>query len=397
VGGETERLQARLSRTIAHRSALQEALAAVEAERNALRVEEGRLRGEYGRAHELLENMHRQIADLHGALNVSRAEKQRLEAALTAALSVKNDQLAPSPAVAEPATPEPEPEPKKPAQEPLPAAEREPPRKLRSLPAATVIEAKNLHKTYRVPAERMDTLKERAMHPFRSRRDTRLEALRDVSFEIRRGEFFGIAGANGSGKSTLLKLLADVYAPDSGTIRTAGRIAPFIELGVGLNPEFAAYDNVVISGVMMGLEPEEARARYPEIIEFAGLEDFTELKLKNYSSGMRVRLAFAVMVQVDADILLIDEVLAVGDAEFREKCLERTHRLRSEGKTVILVTHSMDALAKECDRALLLRQGEVVAEGDPREVARRYLGELSGGGPESEGDERDNVVKLVEG
>lgn len=258
-----------------------------------------------------------------------------------------------------------------------------------------MIEVRDLCKTYRLPTERVETLKERVVHPFRSSRGTRLQALKDVSFDVRRGEFFGIAGANGSGKSTLLKLLADVYAPDSGTIRTAGRIAPFIELGVGLNPEFAAYDNVVISGVMMGLEPEEARARFPEIIEFAGLERFTELKLKNYSSGMRVRLAFAITVQVDADILLIDEVLAVGDAEFREKCLERTHRLRSEGKTVVLVTHSMEALANECDRAILLQNGKMTAEGDPREVARTYLKDLSSRDPEV--DEGGEVIELVEG
>ena len=255
---------------------------------------------------------------------------------------------------------------------------------------APLIEVRDLCKTYRVPAHPADTLKERVLHPWRSRRATPLEALRDISFDVRRGEFFGVAGANGSGKSTLLKLLANVYAPDSGTIRTAGRLAPFIELGVGLNPEFAAYDNVVISGVMMGLEPEEARARYPEIIEFAGLEEFTELKLKNYSSGMRVRLAFAVMAQVDADILLIDEVLAVGDAEFREKCLARTNQLRSEGKTIVLVTHSMETLARECDRAILLSDGLVRVAGDPAEVAERYLGELEA--PE----EHDTAIRLVE-
>jgi ABC-type polysaccharide/polyol phosphate transport system ATPase subunit len=416
VDGSAARLESELSRVVAHRTALQEALAAAESERNSLQSETGVLRAECGRVHGEVQRINGRAAELHGALNVARAEKERLEAALEAALRVQAEQLgqppATQPAAAQPPEGQPaaaQPAPAQPPAEvegdgaegdeaapsPESAAEARPPR-LRSLPSAPVVEVKGLSKSYRVPAERVETLKERVIHPLRSKRATRLEALRDVSFEIRRGEFFGIAGANGSGKSTLLKLLADVYAPDEGTIRTAGRLAPFIELGVGLNPEFAAYDNVVISGVMMGLEPEVARARYPEIIEFAGLEDFTELKLKNYSSGMRVRLAFAVMVQVDADILLIDEVLAVGDAEFREKCLERTNRLRSEGKTVVLVTHSMETLANQCDRAILLRQGEVVAEGDPVEVGRCYHREL-GVGETAGGDDDEPVVRLVEG
>ncbi|HEX5984265.1 MAG TPA: ABC transporter ATP-binding protein [Solirubrobacterales bacterium] len=379
MGAEEAGLREQLSQAVAHRCALQEALAAVEAERNALRWEEGKLRGEYARTHEALVRLHARTADLHGALNVARAEKERLEAALAGALPT---------GTAEPAPPRPA------------AAEPEPPAqpKLRPLPTPPVIEVRDLCKSYRVPARPVDTLKERLVHPIRSSRSMPLEALRNVSFDIHQGEFFGIVGANGSGKSTLLKLLANVYAPDSGTIRTAGRIVPFIELGVGLNPEFAAYDNVVISGVMMGLEPEEARARYPEIIEFAGLQDFTELKLKNYSSGMRVRLAFAVMAQVDADILLIDEVLAVGDAEFREKCLARTNQLRDEGKTIVLVTHSMGTMVEECDRSILLGGGEIRAIGDPREVARRYERELAAGEGDAE-EERDEkpAIRLVKG
>jgi len=348
---EVTRLRERLSRAIAHRCALQETLAAAEGERDALRAEEARLRAEVGRVVAELERLHARNADLHGALNVARAERARLEG---------EGPPAPAPP---PAPPE------------AAAAATSAPPKLHVLRGAPVIEVREVSKAYRVPARPVETLKERIVHPIRSSRAVRLQALEEVSFDVHRGEFLGIAGANGSGKSTLLKLLANVYAADSGTIRTAGRVAPFIELGVGLNPEFAAYDNVVISGVMMGLEPEQARARYPEILEFAGLEEFTELKLKNYSSGMKVRLAFAVMAQVDADILLIDEVLAVGDAEFREKCLARMKQLRDEGKTIVLVTHSMAALANECDRGILLRDGRVCAEGDPAEVARRYADE----------------------
>ena len=148
-----------------------------------------------------------------------------------------------------------------------------------------------MRKSFRIPTHGMETLKERALHPIRSRAHRRLDAINQISFDVAEGEFLGVVGPNGSGKSTLLKLLASVYAVDEGTIRTAGRVAPFIELGVGLNPELAAFDNVVVSGVMMGLEPAAARSLFPEIIEFAGLEEFTRVKLKNYSSGMRVRLA----------------------------------------------------------------------------------------------------------
>jgi ABC-type polysaccharide/polyol phosphate transport system ATPase subunit len=377
---ESIELRSELSRTIAHRTALQEALAAVEGERNLLRADNGKLRNEVLRTHTELERVVARCADLHGALNAVKAKNDRVEAALAAALEVGTGPATPRAPVAPPA-----PEAPRTAEAPAvptagPKPEAAPPAesgRLRALPAPAVIEVRNLCKTYRVPAQPVDTLKERILHPIRSRRASFVEALRDVSFDVHRGEFLGIAGANGSGKSTLLKVLANVYAADSGRVCTAGRVAPFIELGVGLKPEFTAYDNVVIGGVMMGLEPEEARARYEAVMDFAGLWDFTQLKLKNYSSGMQVRLAFSVMAQVDADILLIDEVLAVGDAEFRAKCLARMKQLRAEGKTIVLVTHSMATIAQECDRAILLRHGEVLAEGDPAVVARRYTADLT--------------------
>ncbi len=201
---------------------------------------------------------------------------------------------------------------------------------------------------------------------------TELEVLRDVSFRVGRGEFLGIAGRNGSGKSTLLKLVAGIYRPDAGEIRAAGRLAPIIELGVGFNNELEAYDNVVMNAVMMGLEPSEARARYPEIIDFAELRDFEHLKLKNYSSGMRARLGFATMVHVDADLLLFDEVLAVGDAglsgEVRRDLLAAPGVRPDRGPG--------DALdgspAAHCDEALLLEGGRVLAAGSPEEVAQEY-------------------------
>ena len=228
-------------------------------------------------------------------------------------------------------------------------------------------------KTFRVPEERTHTLKERALHPLRRSGHEAFTALRDISFVIERGEFFGIVGRNGSGKSTLLKCLAGIYAVDTGRIWCRGRMSPFIELGVGFNPDLAALDNVVMNGIMLGLTPRQARARYEQVIEFAELEEFQDLKLKNYSSGMHVRLAFSVAIQVDADILLIDEVLAVGDAAFQQKCFDVFNRLRDEGRTIVFVTHDMGSVNRFCHRALLLERGEVVALGEPQEVADHYL------------------------
>ena len=182
-----------------------------------------------------------------------------------------------------------------------------------------VIEARDISKAFEIPSHRIDSLKERTLHPFARRTYRRLEALRQVTFDVHQGEFFGIVGRNGSGKSTLLKILSSIYRADSGSIRMAGRPAPFIELGVGFNMELSARENVILNGVMMGLSQREARRKLDAVLEFAELEEFADLKLKNYSSGMLVRLAFSVMIQSEAEILLIDEVLAVGDAAFQEK------------------------------------------------------------------------------
>jgi len=236
-----------------------------------------------------------------------------------------------------------------------------------------LIEARDLEKLFRIPEHRIDTFKERALHPFSGPDFRELRALDKVSFDVRKGEFFGIVGRNGSGKSTLLKILASIYRADAGTIRVAGRLAPFIELGVGFNPELTARDNVVLNAVMMGLTPRQARQRLPAVFEFAELEDFTELKLKNYSSGMSVRLAFSVMLQTEADILLIDEVLAVGDAAFQQKCYDVFHEMKDADKTVVFVTHDMTAVQTFCDRAMLLHDGQVTDIGEPEEIGRHYL------------------------
>jgi ABC-type polysaccharide/polyol phosphate transport system ATPase subunit len=236
----------------------------------------------------------------------------------------------------------------------------------------TAIAVRGVNKTFRVPMHRPATLKERVLHPLRSNPKTDFQASREISFEVADGEFFGIVGRNGSGKSTLLKMLAGIYRPDSGTIEVEGRISPFIELGVGFNTELPAKDNVVINGTLLGLPRAEILRRYDEIIEFAGLEEFTELKLKNYSSGMLVRLAFSTAIRVDAEIILLDEVMAVGDAGFQEKCFEAFRQMKRDGRTIVLVTHAMDTVRRFCDRAMLLEQGEIVQIGDPDEVAEAY-------------------------
>ena len=256
-------------------------------------------------------------------------------------------------------------------------------------------------KTFRVPEERTHTLKERALHPTRRTQHQTFEALNDITFDVRPGEFFGIAGRNGSGKSTLLKCLAGIYGVDSGRIWMNGRLSPFIELGVGFNADLAARDNVVLNGIMMGLSPREARARYDAVIDFAELREFEELKLKNYSSGMYVRLAFSVAIQVDADILLVDEVLAVGDAAFAQKCFDVFNRMRDDGRTIVFVTHDMATLNRFCHRALLLEKGSVVHLGEPHEVADRYL-EINFGrdpqaaGAAAEGRAGDGEARVVE-
>ena len=263
----------------------------------------------------------------------------------------------------------------------VPAGPPAGPRVKRLEGAPPVLEVRDVHKTFRVPEHRIDTFKERAVHPLTRPTFRELEALKGISFDVRAGEFFGIVGRNGSGKSTLLKVLASIYAADAGSIRMAGRLAPFIELGVGFNPDLSARENVVLNAVMMGLTPKQARARMDAVFEFAELEDFTEMRLKNYSSGMSVRLAFSVMLQADADIYLIDEVLAVGDASFQQKCTDVFHEMRDSDKTVILVTHDMTAVQTYCDRAMLLHDGEQVHVGDPELIGRRYF-QLNFEGPE---------------
>jgi ABC-2 type transport system ATP-binding protein len=254
-----------------------------------------------------------------------------------------------------------------------------------------VVEARAVAKSFLIPEHRIDSLKERATHPLTRTEYRELHALRGISFDVHKGEFFGIVGRNGSGKSSLLKIMASIYRADAGRIRMAGRVAPFIELGVGFNPDLTARENVTLNGVMMGLSRREARRSLDAVLEFAELEEFVELKLKNYSSGMMVRLAFAVMVQADADVMLIDEVLAVGDAAFAQKCMDVFQEKRRAGKTIVLVTHDMATVQGLCDRAMLIHDGELAYIGDPEETAMRYYRVNFAGGGEDGGPEEDGI------
>jgi ABC-type polysaccharide/polyol phosphate transport system ATPase subunit len=263
--------------------------------------------------------------------------------------------------------------------------------------SATVV-VERVSKSFRLPHERVHTLKERALHPFQKQRFEDLVALKELTFTVEKGEFFGIVGRNGSGKSTLLKCVAGIYATDAGRVFLRGRMATFIELGVGFNPDLTARDNVIINAIMLGLTPAEARYRYDAVIDFSELREFEDLKLKNYSSGMYVRLAFATMIQVDADILVIDEVLAVGDASFQAKCHETLRDIRARGRTILFVTHDMSTVESQCDRAMLLERGDMVEIGPSDRVARLY-DEINFGGVEANredkgrhGDGRARVV-----
>ena len=239
------------------------------------------------------------------------------------------------------------------------------------MPAAITV--RNLSKTFRLPEERRGTLRERLMK-FGVRNERKAKrTLDDISFEIQQGEFFGIIGRNGSGKSTLLKILAGIYKPDKGSEFTVhGRIAPMLELGVGFNAELTGRENVYLSATILGLTKAEIDARYEEIVRFAELQDFMELQVKHYSSGMSMKLAFSVAAQINAPIMLLDEVLAVGDFVFQEKCFALFEQYKKEGKTIILVTHDPGAMERFADRALLIHQSRIEMIGDPHEVLEKY-------------------------
>ena len=242
----------------------------------------------------------------------------------------------------------------------------------------TVISVRNVHKSFRLPTEQSFGLKQAIFNRLRGVKGYKEQkVLRGIDMDIKRGEFIGIVGRNGSGKSTLLKILAGIYYPEKGDIVINGSLIPFIELGVGFNQELTGRENVYMNGALLGFSNEEMDKMYDDIWKFAELEQFQDQKLKNYSSGMQVRLAFSIAIRAKGDILLLDEVLAVGDAAFQQKCNDYFESLRDNNQTVILVTHSMDNVKKFCDRAILIDDGKILMQGNPKKIADKYLEILS--------------------
>lgn len=234
------------------------------------------------------------------------------------------------------------------------------------------IRVKDLHKSFKLPTERAWGLKQAIFNRLKGIKGYKTQkVLRGIDFEVKKGEFLGIVGRNGSGKSTLLKVMSGIYVPQKGEVDIYGTLVPFIELGVGFNPELTGRENVYLNGALLGFSNEEITEMYDEIVNFAELKDFMDQKLKNYSSGMQVRLAFSIAVRARGDILILDEVLAVGDAAFQQKCNDYFASLHGN-QTVILVTHSMENITKFCDRAILIENGKIVKEGEPKMVAEAY-------------------------
>ncbi|MBP3899208.1 ABC transporter ATP-binding protein [Candidatus Saccharibacteria bacterium] len=235
------------------------------------------------------------------------------------------------------------------------------------------IEVRDLYKSFKLPTERAWGLKQAIFNRLKGIKGfTKQEVLRGISFDVKRGEFLGIVGRNGSGKSTLLKVLSEIYVPDSGSVNVNGTLVPFIELGVGFNPELTGRENVYLNGALLGFSNKEMDEMFDDIVKFAELEQFMDQKLKNYSSGMQVRLAFSIAIRARGDILILDEVLAVGDAAFQEKCNDYFKSLHGN-QTVILVTHDMGNVEKFCDRAILIENGKITCEGKPAKVTKAYM------------------------
>lgn len=256
-----------------------------------------------------------------------------------------------------------------------------------SIVAATPLEVDRVSKTFRIHHERPNSLKERLAGRRRNRYEEFL-ALRDVSFSVREGEVFGVIGHNGSGKSTLLKCMAGILQPTSGEIRVDKRMSALLELGAGFHPELTGRDNVFLNAAILGMTRREIAERFDEIVEFSGLEQFIDTPVKTYSSGMYVRLAFAVAINVDPQLLLIDEILAVGDVTFQQRCMEKFSEFRDEGRTIVLVTHDLASVRDMCDRGLWLDHGEIRGEGNPSDLVERYHAAMMGGEPTGDGGVR---------
>jgi len=248
------------------------------------------------------------------------------------------------------------------------------------------IEVEAVSKRFRLTTERHSSLKERVVRVGRRRRGDELWALQDVSLEVQLGQTVGLLGHNGSGKSTLLKCVGGILQPTTGVIRTAGRVASLLELGAGFHPDLTGRENVFLNASILGMSKRDIEGRFDDIVAFAELERFIDQQVKHYSSGMYVRLGFAVATNVDPDVLLVDEVLAVGDESFQRKCLDRVREFQKQGRTIMFVTHAADLVRQICDRALVLDHGNVVAWGTPSEAVRVFRETMLAGGHADEGD-----------
>lgn len=234
---------------------------------------------------------------------------------------------------------------------------------------------KNLSKDFKLFYDKANTLKERLLFFKKRNKNDKLHVLKNIDLTIYKGETVGLIGANGSGKSTLLKLMTKILYPNKGKIEVNGKITSLIELGAGFHPDFSGRENIYFNASIFGLTKKEIDKRIEEIIDFSEIRSFIDNPVRTYSSGMYMRLAFSVAVNVDAEILLIDEILAVGDQKFQEKCYKKMESLKNEGKTIVLVTHSMDAVKKFCNRAIWLKDGKIKLDGIPEKVVREYIGD----------------------
>ena len=232
-----------------------------------------------------------------------------------------------------------------------------------------------ISKTFNIPTERQDSLRERFIHLKLRQTYKALSALKDINLEVKTGRWLGVIGANGSGKSTLLKIISGIYEPDGGRVEVSGRLVPFLELGVGFNPELSAKDNIFLNGVILGMDRKTLHQKFNSIVSFAGVERFIHLQLKNFSTGMQLRLGFAVAMQSPADIYLLDEVLSVGDYQFQQKAKKVFQRMKREKKTVILVSHDLETIKQWCDQVIWLDHGRVRSSGRPGEVIKQYTGQ----------------------
>jgi len=235
------------------------------------------------------------------------------------------------------------------------------------------IKVEHVDKSFNIYYDRANTLKERLLFLARNKRKEKRQILKDISLEIKKGETVALIGVNGSGKSTLLKLMTQIIFPNKGTIETKGKLTSLLELGAGFHPDFSGRENIYFNSSIFGLTRKEIDSRLEQIIEFSELREFIDNPVRTYSSGMYMRLAFSVAINVDADILLIDEILSVGDQHFQEKCFNKMRELRKENKTMVFVTHSMESVKNLCDRAIWLDNGKIRMDGNTKEVVDEYL------------------------